>query len=121
MLTFHFVYCYLPSIFYFTTVVQLLIRFLTATPLELGYCNPIIPRGFEISSGYHVQEFVPIAIVQHGTRRYGTYVYRAKMGTTEVVMKVAPERDINSEVSDSLLSSQSLQRELDVAANVFVQ
>jgi hypothetical protein len=87
--------------------VQLLIRFLTATPLELGYCHPIIPRGFEISSGNYVQEFVPIAIVQHGTRRHGTYVYRAKMGTTEVVMKVAPERDINSEVSDSLLSSLS--------------
>jgi hypothetical protein len=101
MLTFHFVYCY--YLLSFTTVVQLLIRFLTATPLELGYCNPIIPRGFEISSGYHVQEFVPIAIVQHGTRRHGSYVYRAKMGTSEVVMKVAPERDIKSEVSTGLL------------------
>jgi hypothetical protein len=119
MLTFHFVYCY--CLLSFKIVVQLLIRFVTATPLELGYCNPIIPPGFEIGSGCRVHEFIPIAIVQHGSRRHGTYVYRAKMGTREVVLKIAPEPDINSEVSGSLfIEPQLLYHQLDAANNVFV-
>jgi hypothetical protein len=91
----------------FTTAVQLLTRYLAATPYELGYCSPFIPARFEVQTGCFVQQFKPIAIVERGVGRHGTHVYTATMGEQQVVVKVAPACDIDCEVSQYVMSNVS--------------
>jgi hypothetical protein len=84
---------------------QLLTRYLAATPYELGYCSPFIPARFEVQTGCFVQQFKPIAIVERGVGRHGTHVYTATMGEQQVVVKVAPACDIECEVSQYVMTN----------------
>ena len=105
MLTCFSLLCALLSLASSTTAVQLLTRYLAATPYELGYCSPFIPARFEVQTGCFVQQLKPIAIVERGVGRHGTHVYTATMDEKQVVLKVAPACDIDCEVSQYVMTN----------------
>lgn len=70
-------------------------------PNEVGYSIPILPATFTASNRRQLQDFVPMAAVKRaGIGRHATYVYKALMaGRGIVALKVAPQSDVQREVS----------------------